>query len=256
MGMTSNEEDISRLTGLKIGQVLLSSKVYEAQRDGNRILDVDSGNFHLFPVILSEEEEAKDEWKKYLNLENEVFTQLRDKIDINVYDIQIGGEKGTLTGIPEIYLTKRYGLNNFFRFLEIKKDDRYYMILLKRFYIDKKKKVNCRFGEVQFWSSKNNKYNEQIEECENDISTYTYKSNGYEETLENIKKLQVHYPKSYRGQNEKMIRFSNTPNQVNMYNPKGIKSISSTNGEIESYADNILKAFKQYVSEIEKLDKK
>lgn len=253
MGMTSNEEDISRLTGLKIGQVLLGSKVYEAQRDGNRILDVDSGNFHLFPVILSEEEEAKDEWKKYLNLENEIFTQLRGEIK-NVYDIQKGGEKGTLTGIPKIYTQNDYCLNNFFRFVEIKKDDRYYMILLKRFYIDEDKKVNCRFGEVQFWSSNKNKYNEQIEECESDISTYTYRSEEYKEELnEELKKIQVHYPEL----NENMIMISDTDCKVSMYNPEGIKSVTDiTWDEIESYADNILKAFNQYVSEIEKLDEK
>ena len=258
MGMTSNEDDILRLTGLGIGQVWLGSKVYEAQRDGNRILDVDSGNFHLFPVIHSEDE--KDDWKEYLDLENEIFTQLRDKIDKNVYDIQKGGNKGTLNGIPETYLTKGYGLNSFYRYLAIEKDGRNYMILLKRFYIDKDKKVNCKYGEVQFWSSKNNKYNEQIKEYESDIATYTYKSIGYIETLnKKLKKLQVHYPESYRGQNEKMIELSDTDNKVNMYNPKGIKSvtnISSTPNVIESYAGNILKAFNQYVSEIEKLDEK
>ena len=73
MGMTSNEEDISKLTGLKIGKVYLRDMEFDPQKDNNRILDCSSGNFHLFPKLNDEQCEL---WKQLFEKERYV----REKI--------------------------------------------------------------------------------------------------------------------------------------------------------------------------------
>lgn len=80
--------------------------------------------------------------------------------------------------------------------ISVYKNRRYYSINFMRFYLDNECKVNCIFDQVQFDSSKNGNVNS---ECE------------------------INYPKTYKGQNEKMIRLSK--NGACVYNPRQCEDV-------------------------------
>lgn len=252
MGMTSEEKDIMKLTGLGIGNVYLRDikNEYKAQKDGNRILDCSSCNFHLFPVLKSKEDDGK--WQKYIEDEKKIREKIRKSLKDKIPGLDIGKSNGQLKGIPKSYSDK--GLNSLFWYLQVKKDNRYFILLLKRFFIDKNNKVNCIFGEVQFYSSLNGKVNEHCKE-EGKIDVTVYAANEKKENIKSIPKIKVHYPKSYIGQNEKMIRLSETDNKVNVYNPKGLPQLPSASAlnsdDIKNYTNQIADAFNQYIQEIE-----
>ena len=246
MGMTSKEKDIMQLTGLGIGNVYLRDirNEYKAQTDGNRILDCNSCNFHLFPALTSEEDYGK--WQKYIEDEKKIRECLKDKIP----GLGIGKSNGQLKGIPKEYCN--YGLNSLFWYLQVQKDNRYYILLLKRFFIDKNNKVNCIFGEVQFYSSLNGKVNEHCKD-EGRIGVTVYAANEEQGNIKSIPKIKVHYPKSYIGQNEKMIKLSETDNKVNVYNPKGLPQLpdASDPESVKNYTNQIADAFNRYIQKIE-----
>lgn len=255
-GMTSNVDDIKLVTGLEIGKVFLGECIFDSQKSGNRVLDCATGNFHLFPV-LDTEVQCKT-WRDYFEFENRIWEELRKNLQDTLdesYLAKSGGCRGTLTGIPVFYQKKC--LNKFFKYLQIKKGNRYYTILLKRFFIDKSKSVNCKFGEVQFYSSTDVQINEHIDIETYNISTYVYKKIIKERENQVVPKILVHYPASYQGQNEKMIRLSHTCNSVNVYNPKGFKSLLDiSDSNIKQYAARLAKAFALYIMQIEKANLK
>lgn len=80
--------------------------------------------------------------------------------------------------------------------IPVYKNGRYYSINFMRFYLDNECKVNCILDQVQFDSSKNGNVNS---ECE------------------------INYPKTYKGQNEKMIRLSKKGACV--YNPRQYEDV-------------------------------
>ncbi len=247
MGMTSDKKIIKKLTGLSIGKVFLNNIEYDAQAKGDRQLDYCSGNFHLFPVI----EDQSDNWKSYLDKEKEIFKRDQEYLSQNKLSGfgQIVVGTGTLTGIPERYMAKKgMGINNFFRTLTVEKDKRFYVILLKRFYIDEDNKVNCIFGKVQFYSSLNGKINEDdiAKSNEDKAKSKVSIGDGEEEAYPKI----IHYPKSYKAQNEKMIRCSDTKQKVVVYNPKIQGNI--VNGSIDSLSKDIVEQFNAFVNCVEK----
>lgn len=257
MGMTSNEDDIYSLTGLKIGKVYLNDREYASERANQRVLDCESGNFHLFPVLTKDDYKV---WHDYFSVESKVQELLYDLLNKNdllckkfgSYSIS-QGKTGILQGIPQQF--NKEGLNHFFRYVQIKIEKRTYMILFKRFYIDKDNRVNCRFGDVQFYTSldANGNVNEFAKTIIEDIPTYTYRNRRLNENRTSLNKLLIHYPSSFRGQNEKMIRLSNTDNCVNVYNPKGIKNVfCDSNLNVEQYAAQIADSFVQYIECIDK----
>lgn len=233
MAMTSNGNRICELTGLGIGKVFLRGNNYNPQTEGNQIFDEKTGNFHLFPVIDKEEIEK---WKEYLNLEAKLWGKLQDALgkdfiknkQLPTGKVWDGNNKEDK--IPAIY--KENDLNHFFRYLEVIKGERHYLVLFKRFYIDESNCVNCIYGEIQFYS------------------TLDKEGNPNEKSSD---KWIIYYPKSYKGQNEKMIRLSKTDNSVNMYNPKGFQSFSdlSEDANLEKYAESVAESFKNYIEQIE-----
>ena len=258
MGMTSNTEIIKKLTGLSIGKVFLNNIEYDAQTEGDRQFDYCSGNFHLFPAIEENQSDNLKSWKSYLCKEKEILDRVQEYLSQNKLSGfgKIDYGSGTLTGIPEQYKAKKgMGINSFFRTITVKKDEkdkRCYVILLKRFYIDKDNKVNCIFGKVQFYSSlygnirlngRNIKFNGNINE---DDTAKPKVRIGEEEAYPKI----IHYPKSYKAQNEKMIRCSDTKQKVVVYNPKIQGNI--VNGSIDSLSKEILERFYDFVNCVEK----
>lgn len=99
--------------------------------------------------------------------------------------------------------------------ISIYKNGRYYSINFMRFYLDNECKVNCIFDQVQFDSSKNGNVNS---ECE------------------------INYPKTYKGQNEKMIRLSKKAACV--YNPRQYE-------DVEELVDSFVKFIKKVDDEDE-----
>ena len=253
MGMTSNKEDIRELTGKYIGKVYLGhgfnkENEYDAQTEGERVLDCKTGNFHLFPVLINEDEREK--WINYQIKEKEVRDKLQRKLQ-EVYPAAQWGN-GTLMGIPEQYMG---ALNRFFCCMQIKEKDRYYTILFKRFFVDKVNKVNCIYGDVQFISSTKKGPVEFVNEFYGNmerIKTYTYdnKQKVLKAKEEEVQKIHVNYPNSYLGQNEKMIRFSGI-NGVNVYNPKGMENMLDVS-DIELYVKKIAEKFYEYIRYVEK----
>ncbi len=230
MSMTSDFREIERLTDLKIGKVFLGEETYISQKEGDRIFDKDSGNFHLVPVI--EDEKKCRIWAEFFGIEkairNEVINLLASDESLEVYEGS--GKSGVLGDIPQFY--KAANLNHFFRYIQVRKGARYYFILFKRFYIDKDHYVNCKYGEIQFYTSLSDEINEKIGD-----------------------KWQINYPQSYMGQNEKMIRLSNTKNRANGYNPKGLINIMQSNIEKSTqFAESIVKKFGLYIGYIEEND--
>lgn len=99
--------------------------------------------------------------------------------------------------------------------IPIYKNGRYYSINFMRFYLDNECKVNCIFDQVQFDSSKNGNVNS---ECE------------------------INYPKTYKGQNEKMIRLSKKGACV--YNPRQYEDV-----------EELVNSFVKFIKKVDDEDK-
>ena len=128
-------------------------------------------------------------------------------------------------------------MDHFFRHIDAEIDGRHYVILLKRFFIDKDMKVNCIFGKVQFYSSLDGQINED-DETKSKIIT----DEGKKKATPKI----IHYPKSCKAQNEKMIRVSNTNQKVVVYNPKMQGNIEY--GNVDNLSEEIVKLFIDFVN--------
>lgn len=229
--MTGNSEDIRNKTGLDVGYVFLDKVSYAPQAEGQRMFDTGTGNFHLFPVLVEQEDIEK--WKGYLDTEQKLITKIGENLKKKGYDVSDKStgcinKKDDNGSMPKFYSDN--ALNHFFRYIQVMIEGRCYVALCKRFYIDKSNCVNCIYGEIQFYSSKNGQPNEA--------------------EADNSDKWVIHYPRSYKGQNEKMIRISDTKNKVNMYNPVGFQSFVNLSEDLDKYAARVSEAFESYIEEI------
>ena len=184
----------------------------------------------MFPTVNTEEHYVL--WREFLKAEKElrntVITELKRNMDDSFEIFEKKGKPGTLNDIPQLYVENK--LNQFFRFIQVKRNNRYYTLLFKRFYIDKNCCVNCKYGEIQYFSSLSGRINEKAKK-ENWI---------------------IHYPKSYIGQNEKIVKHKKS---VNVYNPKGFNNIICLdNKEYEKFASLIVASFSQYIVHIDQLE--
>lgn len=144
--------------------------------------------------------EDKKLWLNYFErvgkLRKEIIKELNNKID-NLETI--GRSEYKNPSRIKKYNSSTYYLAEIEGILDgipIYKNGRYYSINFMRFYLDNECKVNCIFDQVQFDSSKNGNVNS---ECE------------------------INYPKTYKGQNEKMIRLSK--NGACVYNPRQCEDV-------------------------------
>lgn len=222
MAMTSDVELINNWThgNVKgIGKIICGGCEFLPNYEDEKILDNTTYNFHLFPDMEVLSEEDKNLWLDYFDrvrkLREKIIEELKNKIEnvetidrseyknpsriekynsTTYYLAENVGKKGVLDGISNVYISN--GFNQFFRCIPIYKNGRYYSINFMRFYLDNECKVNCIFDQVQFDSSKNGNVNS---ECE------------------------INYPKTYKGQNEKMIRLSKAGTCV--YNPRQYEDV-------------------------------
>ena len=210
------ESKIEERTGLKPGIVWINGKTFE---NNICLYDCNSANFHLLPDLdLEDAKDVKDALEGYLNevgdvrkelikiIENEIIENERRLSDLKIDEGE--GKKGSLspTQYPPEY--KERGIcNAFYKHILLYDGQRYYTINFMRWYIDKERKVNCRFGEIQFDTTKNKVQRVNTANTEKDI---------------------IRYPKSYIGQSEKMIRLDGE-DQVCIYNPKDVGNIWEIN---------------------------
>ncbi|EJP20982.1 hypothetical protein HMPREF1125_0830 [Streptococcus oralis SK304] len=245
MGMTSNKDDIFKLTGLNIGNVYLDKIEYAPQINDERILDCATGNFHLYPALGISDDDVSL-WKKYFDKEKNIFDEVKKHLSVKYgYECKIG--RGTLQGIAE-----DYPCNFCFRYLEISKGKRKFILLLKKFYIDDDDFIHCEYGVVQFYSTldKNGYLNEFIGKGEKE-EIKLKNSKGKECT----KKILIHYPRYDTNCNYKHLKLSTTENKVNMCSPEGLiidlNFINSDNKyDLNYFVDNVVKSFKDYIDTI------
>ena len=206
------ESKIEERTGLKPGIVWINGKTFE---NNICLYNCNSANYHLLPDL--DLEDAKDVLEDYLNVVGDVRKELIKIIENErrLSDLKIDegkGKKGSLssTQYPPEY--KDCGIcNAFYKHISLYDGQRYYTINFMRWYIVKERKVNCRFGEIQFDTTKN-----KVQR----VNTAKYK--------ENTEKDIIRYPKSYIGQSEKMIRLEGE-DQVCIYNLKDVGNIWEIN---------------------------
>mgnify|MGYP007117847080 CR=1 FL=1 len=222
MAMTGNVEFINNWTHGNvegIGKIICGGREFSPNYEDEKILDNTTYNFHLFPDMEVLSEEDKNLWLDYFDrvreMRKKIIEELKNKIEnvetidwseyknpsrikkynsTTYYLAENVGKNGVLDGISNVYISN--GFNQFFRCIPIYKNRRYYSINFMRFYLDNECKVNCIFDQVQFDSSKNGNVNS---ECE------------------------INYPKTYKGQNEKMIRLSKKGACV--YNPRQYEDV-------------------------------
>lgn len=249
MGMTSNKDDIFKLTGLNIGNVYLDNREYAPQINDERILDCDTGNFHLYPALGLSDDNDVHLWKKYLDKEKNIFDEVKKHLSVKYgYECKIG--KGDLLGIAEDNPFKCY-----FRYLEISKENRKFILLLKKFYIDEDDFIHCEYGVVQFYSTLDNEgyLNEFIDYGEKEeIKLNTSKGREY---TKKVSKISIHYPRYDSNCNYNHFKFSITKNKVNVYSPEGLNVdlnfINSDNKyDLDDFVENVVKSFKDYIDTI------
>lgn len=153
-----------------------------------------------FPDIKDLSEEDKNLWLDYservAKMRKEIIKELNNKIE-NLETIDWFEYKNP-SRIKNYNSTTYYLVENegVLDGISVYKNRRYYSINFMRFYLDNECKVNCILDQVQFDSSKNGNINS---ECE------------------------INYPKTYKGQNEKMIRLSKKGACV--YNPRQYENV-------------------------------
>lgn len=249
MGMTSNKDDIFKLTGLNIGKVYLGKSEYVPQINDERILDCDTGNFHLYPALGFSNADDVSLWEKYFDKEKNIFDEVKKHLSVEYgYKCKIG--LGTLQGISE---DNPY--NCYFRYLEILKEKRRFILLLKKFYIDEDDFIHCEYGAVQFYSTldKNGYLNEFIDEGEKE--EIKLKNSKGKEFTKKVSKFSIHYPRYDTNCNYKHLKFSTTENKVNMCSPEGLiidlNFINSDNKyDLDYFVKNVVKSFKDYIDTI------
>ena len=196
------KSDIEKRTGLKPGSVKIKDETFE---NNICLYDCKSANFHLLPRL--DLEGAESALNDYLKVVEEVQKEINNIIKCRLSDLARIKGKGNLNEYPPEY--KERGIRNaFYKYISIYDGQRYYTINFMRWYIDKENKVNCRFGEIQFDTTINKKRR---------VNTAQFKEKDRGKDI-------IRYPKSYKGQSEKMIRLDGE-DQVCVYNPKGIGNI-------------------------------
>lgn len=249
MGMTSNKDDIFKLTGLNIGKVYLDKREYAPQINDERILDFDTGNFHLYPALELSDADDVSLWKKYFVKEKNIFDEVKKHLSVKYgYECKIGS--GTLRGIAKDNPCKCY-----FRYLEILIKNRRFILLLKKFYIDEDDFIHCKYGVIQFYSTldKNGYLNEFIDDGEKEEIKFN-DSKGKEHTKK-VSKILIHYPRYDTNCNYKHLKFSTTNNKVNMCSPEGLiidlNFINSDNKyDLDYFVENVVKSFIDYIDTI------
>ena len=226
------EEEIKERTGLGIGVVKISGEPFE-----NNICRYDcvSANFHLLPRL--DIERAEDEVNDYLKVVEGIQDEIYKKI-ASEYNLKNGKGKGNGTISDRAYPAEYsdHGIPNkreygFYKYISIYEGQRWYTINFMRWYIDKENKVNCRFGEIQFDTTMNK---------EKRVNTAQFERKG--------KKDIIRYPKSYRGQSEKMIRLDGE-DQVCIYNPTDVDDIWHIQKK-EVYANNVVESFVKFIEKV------
>lgn len=214
---------------------------------GDRLFDHASSNVHLFPELFQKNKD-KDYipvWSDFFDARNAVRGKLVKMLCDKGFDVEGAGKNGNLVGIPPEYGKNK--INQFFRYIRVKQNDRNYTINFQRFYIDKENKVNTIYGLFQFVASPDKKWNEK------DNSNDSHPLNEQE-------KIILNYPHSYKGQNKKMIRFS--PEGRCIYNPSGVGDIWTLKAEIDnpkkkgSQMTALVSQFLNFIDECEKEYKK
>lgn len=155
----------------------------------------------------------------------ELKKKLSERTDV-CYDLNAGlGSRGNIKpfktkNIPNV---EDYPLPNcFFKYIQITYNKHIYNITCRRFYIDNKNKINCRFGEFQF-------------DVSNDGNVNKIEKN----------KIIIAYPKSYKGQSKKMIRIDQATHSC-VYNPSGLGNIYNCDPK------NVVDTFVSFRDECEK----
>ena len=223
------ESKIEERTGLKPGIVWIKDKDKPFEKN-ICLYDCNSANFHLLPDLDSEDaKDVKDALDGYYEVVKDVQKNLAKMIACRLLRRPKQGN-GTLSKEQYPLKYKECGIvdHGYYRYISISDGQRCYTINFMRWYVDKEKKVNCRFGEIQFETTKN------INMC---VNTARYKKTKAKE------KDIIRYPESYIGQSEKMIRLDGE-DQVCVYNPKDV-------GDIWEIAEG--KVVDEFVKFIEKI---
>lgn len=154
-------------------------------------------------------------------------------LEIEKEEIKIGN--GSLCGINDDYINQ--GLNCFYRYLEITKSGRSYVVLCRRYYIDEEDNVNCKYGFFQFYTTCSKKG------CPNEKKG---------------DKWIVNYPREESDQERENISSLVGDNKANMFNPNiedfpVVFNEKIEDDKIDKCAENVAKAFGEYFRIIEKL---
>lgn len=223
------KSEIEKRTGLKPGSVKIKDKLFE-----NNICLYNSANFHLLPDLdLEDAEVALTLLRNYLDVVGDVQEKIVERIkkDSKLSRFKLIKGDGHLFNEYPIEYRNRQIPNHFYRHIAICDGQRWYTINFMRWYIDKENKVNCRFGEIQFDTTMND---------DRRVNTAQDKEKDNKDI--------IRYPKSYRGQSEKMIRLDGE-DQVCIYNPTDVGDIWHIQKK-EVYANNVVESFVRFIEKV------
>lgn len=147
------ESKIEERTGLKPGSVWINGKIFE---NNICLYDCNSANFHLLPDLdLEDAKDVKDALDGYYEAVKDVQKNLAKMIACRLLRKPKQGNGIFKEQYPLKY--KECGIvdHGYYRYISISDGQRYYTINFMRWYVDKQKKVNCKFGEIQFDTTKN-----------------------------------------------------------------------------------------------------
>ena len=216
----NDEKEIEGRTGLQIGKVEINGKIFEKNIC---LYECKSDNFHLLPELSLDG--AETALKCYIKVVREVQTEIYKRISIK-YNLKKGKGNGQGNLSKDIYPLDytNHGIDNkFYKYIRVWVGQRNYTINFMRWYIDKDKKVNCRFGEIQFDT--------------------TIDIDGRVNIKKDNEKTKINYPNAYINQSEKMIRLNE--DQVCIYNPTDVGNIWKIQKE-EAY-DNVVEKFENFI---------
>lgn len=227
----TEEKEIEERTGLGIGVVEIRGKTF---KNNICLYDCDSANFHLLPDLnLEDAKEAVEDYIKTLNsVQDEIYKRIQSK-----YNLQNGKGKGTGTLSEKVYpleYREREIPNGFYKYISVYDGQRFYTINFMRWYIDKENKVNCRFGEIQFDTTMNEKKR-----------VNTARLSEKDKKQKDI----IRYPESYKHQSEKVIRLDGEC-QACIYDPKDVGDIWQI--KKESCYDEVVEKFAEFIEEVKK----
>ncbi len=189
MSMTNDENIIQDTYKLLAGigniffeNVDLKKTIPVSKEINNYIFDTGTHNFHMIPDLSQKETvekytrligEIRKKIIEELTLSKKVDVQIIDKdeykdftkiehYDCNkIYIYEKGGKDGTLASLTKKKVDdnaqarikkeyRQYGYNAIFKYIPCMVNGIYYSLNFMRFYIDKEKKVNCIYQNIQF----------------------------------------------------------------------------------------------------------